>query len=367
MNNRNGVLHIVTSLNFGGVEKHIQLIAENDRSLRFYPMFCAISEGGKTEKLLRKTKCKVYILNLKNKIPNFFTIYKLTLFMIKQRPLIVHTHGAEANFHGIIAAFISKVPVRIAEEIGIPKHSKLAKLIFSLIYKLTDKVIGVSKSTAEWLVENKEVEVHKATFIYNPVKIPLLRDESEINKNGFLIGFVGRLDMVKNPIILIHLINDLKIEGYTVKLYIVGDGPLRDKLEDIVNEYRLNKEVEIFGYQESPFEIIKKCNIYIQPSLSEGFGLAIVEAMGVGLPCIVTSVGGVKEFVINKKNGWIIQNSEINELKNTLKKIMSLEFSELVKVGLEAHESVKNRFSTEIYLNELESLYSEIIQAKNLR
>src|SRR5690606_31379839 len=90
----------------------------------------------------------------------------------KLKPDIVHTAAAEANFHGVVAARLAGVKVVIAEEIGFPNHSLKARLVFSAIYRLVDRVICVSQAVLDFLVNIKEIPLGKGQVIYNPVTPP---------------------------------------------------------------------------------------------------------------------------------------------------------------------------------------------------
>jgi len=367
VNPRNAVLHLVASLNFGGVEKHLEIIARHSNGSQYRPIFCAIAQGGATEKLLLDLGHEVICLGMDAKIPNLNAIYKLTKLILHTRPLIVHTHGAEANFHGIIAAFIARVPVRIAEEIGIPTHSNLAKLAFLIIYKLANRVIGISDSVVNWLIASGEVNIGKAVRLYNPVILPPQK-KSVISKHNdvFRIGFVGRLEPVKNPMVLLKMVKRLHEAHIPVELLIVGDGSLRRALEEQVDEQMLRKQVVFFGYQDDPFQIIGECDLYIQPSISEGFGLAIVEAMSCGVPVIATAVGGAPEIIQHGVTGWIVPVSDEPSLISAVKIAIAQGPDKLCAMGISARKSVEGRFDPEHYIASLEDLYSRYIKPNHV-
>ena len=68
----------------------------------------------------------------------------------------------------------------------------------------------------------------------------------------------------------------------------------------------LTEKVKLWGYQSDPAELIRQCHVYVQPSISEGFGLALVEAMGCGVPVIATAVGGAPEIIKDGETGWLL-------------------------------------------------------------
>jgi len=166
------VIHLITTLDFGGVEKHMEVIASSLDKSSFEHIFVAIGAGGATEERLKALGARVYCLNLPTRIPSISSISALFSFFREHKPWVVHAHGAEANFHGLIAAWLARVPVRIGEEIGIPSHGLKAKFIFRHVYGISHRVVGISRSVTNWLVDSGEVPSSKATLIYNPVVLP---------------------------------------------------------------------------------------------------------------------------------------------------------------------------------------------------
>lgn len=360
-NTKRSVVHLVTSLDFGGVEKHVEIMAKHAKDSRYHPSFWAIAGGGATEQLLRDMGLEVVCLGLNPKIPNFSAIYTLTSLLLRNRPTVVHTHGAEANFHGLLAAWLSRVQVRIGEEIGIPNHSNKAKLAFRFVYHTAHHVIGISTAVTQWLIAAGEVSPAKITRIYNPVDLPTPDVDPPSINDVFRIGFVGRLEPVKNPGALLDAFNIFqKSISIRCELWFVGEGSERDALENSICQKGLTDKVKLLGYQPDPVKFLRQCHIYVQPSLSEGFGLALVEAMGCGIPVISTAVGGAPEIIDHGKTGWLIPISTPELIVDALKTAWQLGPEKLREMGRCAQQSVNGRFEPIHYLAQTEQLYSNI-------
>lgn len=368
MTGRNLVIHLVTSLDFGGVEKHIEIIADHSSGLQFTQVFCAIAQGGITEKTLKINGSEVVCLGLDSRIANLNTVFQLTRFFLHNCPLIVHTHGAEANFYGLIAAALARVPIRIGEEIGIPGHSQKAKLVFSLVYRLAHRVIGISKSVADWLVKNGEVRQKNVVCMYNPVSLPdvSIRHIHEPS-HKLKVCFVGRLEPVKNPLALIRAAYQLVGMGVPIDVWLVGNGSQRGQIEHEVERLGLSATVKLLGFQPNPFQSLGECNLYVQPSLSEGFGIAMVEAMSCGLPVVVTNVGGAPEIVSHEVTGWLLTDTSSNTLAATLYAAWLLGPDRLSAMGKLARSSVEGRFEPSAYIDQLEELYIQVAQERGIQ
>lgn len=351
------VMHVLTSLGFGGVERRMQTVGNYSRKTKMKHVFVSIGRGGETEKSLREIGADVICLNKSVGIPSFGAIMSLISCFRKFKPIAVHTHGAEANFHGIIAAWLTRVPVRIGEEIGVPNHSWKARQIFRLVFINAKYVICMSKAVADWIIKNGEAPKSKALLIHNPVEIPPARTKQRDGGPHFRIGFVGRLEEVKNPIVLIGMIARLNKIERPVELWIIGEGSQRSLLEEKAKTEGVADQVVFKGYQKDPAHFIRQCDLCVQPSLSEGFSQSLVEAMGCGVAVVVTNTGGAREVVEEGKTGWVVPSHDEKTITDAVSLAYDLGPRAMFNMGQAARSSVENRFDPKQYIRELENLY----------
>ena len=309
---------------------------------------------------MRSLGADVRCLQEMTKIPSLGALKSLLKLFHRERPLVVHTHGAEANFHGLIAAWLARVPVRIGEEIGITNHGIKARTVFRLIYGMAHRVVGISQSVTDWLIASREAPQNKATRIYNPVRLPELKKGTPVQWDVFRIGFNGRLEPVKNPLALLEAFGAILANGISSELWLIGEGSERIALRERISQMGLTEKVKLWGYQSDPAKLIRQCHVYVQPSLSEGFGLALVEAMGCGVPVIATAVGGAPEIIQNGETGWLLPKANSEMIANALKVAHDFGPKKLSEVGIRARKSVEGRFEPKDYLKQIEFLYSEI-------
>lgn len=365
--NRPTTLHVLTALNFGGVESQMLHIGEYSTCSKYNHVFCALTTGGSVERALTEIGCLVYLLRANPNIPSFLATYRLFGLIRKLRPDVVHLHGAEANFHGVLAATVSRVPVCICEEIGIPTHKTFkTRFVFRVIYSMADKVIAISNAVKSRLIELGEATEHKVAVIYNPARIQHERAYPVLRQGALRIGFVGRLEPVKNPVELVHAAATLRSMGYAVELLIVGDGSLKTAIESAVISLNLSEEVKLLGYQPQPFNHLHGCEYYVQPSISEGFGLAIAEAMSMGMNVLGTPNGGVPEIIEDGHNGWILSGIDFQSIANDLIRVSSLPLKVRRHVAEQGRSDVVDRYSIESYVKHLEDLYDQKLAANGL-
>lgn len=351
------IIRLTTLLDFGGQErKYISFVENEFQSYKHEYIFAAIGHGGYAEQMIRKKGFQVIIFNKNPKISNLKNIWMLYKWFVKMKPDVVHTAAAEANFHGILAAKLAGVKIIIGEEIGFPNHSPKAKLIFKIIYKLTYKVICVSKAVKDFLIDIAEINNEKGVVIYNPVS-----HVNHITKklpNEFTIVTVGRFEKVKNQALLIKALS--KLDNKNTKLILVGDGSQREYLEGLITNLNLQERVTITGFVSNPEEYLSQSHLFVLPSLSEGFGIAVVEAMQQEMACLCSNIGGIPEFITHNETGWLFDPNNEIELVNQLNTIISTPFVEINRIAQQAKKAVDNRFTIKKYIENLENLYQKL-------
>jgi glycosyltransferase involved in cell wall biosynthesis len=236
-------------------------------------------------------------------------------------PVTLHIHGISALPLGILATVgISGLKRNYTEHLytkqySLPNKKKHAKQLFALkiLLRFIDQIFCVSKAVQSFLIDDLKIPEIKTTIKYNPVHF--IRSVCEYKRRDVLkIASVGSLTFVKNFNQLLEIIT-LIISTTPVELTIIGDGVERENLKAQAKALGIEHNVK-FLLTLSHAEVIEeltKQDIYVQTSLSESFGYALTEAMGIGLPCVAFSVGGIPEVIEDDLSGLLIQpyNSEL--------------------------------------------------------
>lgn len=194
-------------------------------------------------------------------------------------------------------------------------------------YKLFDKIFVVSKEGKNKLV-NKIPEVEKRTQEFFNIISPKLIVEQANKESGFndiydglRILTVGRLTHEKGQELCIEALKKLKDKGYKVKWYCVGNGASRKKYEELVINNNLIEDFIFLGSKTNPYSFMKQCDIYVQPSLHEGYCITLAEAKCFGKPIVTTNFTGAKEQIINRDTGIIVEcNSD--DLYKAIKEVI---------------------------------------------
>lgn len=272
------------------------------------------------------------------------------LFYSKKRPKIILTEHSEEMFLKIRNKNIRYVFFNTAYRV----------LMFFLYYK-ADCIVAVSKSIASRIKSLFLVHPHKVKVIYNPVDInkidELYREEGPLlNFNDPLpcVGTISRLSPEKGVHFLIQGFKTL-LGKMDARLIIVGDGAEGPRLKQMTEKLEIQNKVMFTGFADNPIKYLKKMDIFVLPSLWEGFPNVLLEAMACGVPVIVSdSGGGIKEVVTNGVNGLLIKAGSSAAIAEAVYSLLS-DKEKRGRIKKEGYKSVK-QFDINIIKKEYEKL-----------
>lgn len=189
-----------------------------------------------------------------------------------------------------------------------------------------DKVFGVSKAIKNTFIGKYPRYKEKADVFYNVIDIKSILKKStafypsEFNNDKFNIVTVGRLTEQKGYDISIKAAKILKEQGIDFKWFAIGDGRDKNKLERLIQKFNLKNNFILLGRRDNPYPYIKNCDIYIQFSRHEGYGLSVLEARALDKPIIVSKLPVFKEQITDKKNG-IVAHFDENSLFRSIEEL----------------------------------------------
>lgn len=182
------------------------------------------------------------------------------------------------------------------------------------VYKNFDKIACVSNECRENFIKKFGFS-EKTVVCYNPIPSKEIQDLSrekvdiEINKDEFNIVSVGRLVQEKGYDRLLRAHKKLIEDGIIHKIYIIGDGELKEELEDFIEKNNLKDTVILLGFQSNPYKYIKDSDLLLISSRDEAFSLVVAEAIVLGIPIMSTRCCGPVELLNNGEYGYLVDNS----------------------------------------------------------
>ena len=179
-------------------------------------------------------------------------------------------------------------------------------------YKKSSAIVAVSNNLANELKCFMPEYKNKIVAIHNLADVSYIRKKSreftqeKFESQYFHIVTCGRLVDDKGMDLAIDVCQRLVEKGYTlIRWWIVGEGPKHNDLQKLIDEKNMGNYIKLLGQRKNPYSYMAQCNLYVQPSRVEAFGLTILEAMIVGCPVISTNTAGGRELIENGKNGLL--------------------------------------------------------------
>ena len=224
------------------------------------------------------------------------------------------------------------------------------------IFEKYDDIIAVNENVKNILCEAYPQFTDKFSYIDNYIDADDIIYKSRqriISKSLPTLCTCGRMAEVKGFDLAVKAGVELKKRGFSFKWLLVGDGPEREKIKKLISENNAQDFFEITGLKDNPYPYIAACDIYVQPSYSESYGLSIAEAQILWKPVITTATVGGKILVRDGENGIITDFSE-NEIADAAEKL--LEDEELRKSFAEKLREISYFERKEKYVSDWKKL-----------
>lgn len=300
------------------------------------------------------------------------------------RPSLVHTHGERAAFAGNWVAKSLRVP-NIVSTIhrSIPRtvswrapQRRLYTWLEDLsLRRATTAIIAVSEAMRAELVRRGH-DAHKITVIYHGVQSPSwdgvmrskrdaleLRARLELSQDAFVVGSVGRLTKEKGYQQLVVAMARVRCEVPTSVLVLVGDGPERTALEGQCRASGVADAVRFVGRQSPVDPWLASFDAFVLPTQWDSFGLALVEAMGLGIPVIATDAGGPAEIVEHGVSGLLVPPGDAEALAGAI--LYLREHRDLAqRMGACGRKVVCTRFTEDEMVSRTGALFAELLQLR---
>ena len=318
------VLFVINSIGYGGAERALVNLLSKPSFYSDFDVHVALLDH---EPIVRALPDNITLHQLESKRSLLRSFINLKRLQREYEPDLCVSFLVRANVVNAALKLVSRNrKVVLCERMHLSSHLDgqfkniqrlMAGILPKLTYRFADAVIGVSTGVTNDLVENFNVSIARSMTIFNPYNISQIEEQSE-NQPEFTLpsSFVvstGRLTPSKN---VKGLIDSYLASNETSPLCILGEGEQKEEIKKYISLKNAKQKVLLLGYAENPFAIISKAKYYVSASLNEGFPNALVEAMVLGLPVIMTNCPSGPAEILNEDPQYT--NDKLIEAKHGL-------------------------------------------------
>jgi len=276
---------------------------------------------------------KIYRLNFNNfrDIKNWFRVYQI---LRKYKPDVIFSYLFFSNTILRVLKPLFRYKIMILEENTYFNKTKLKVLTDKILSYLTYKIIAISQTVKNFTADQEKISPDKFVVIHHSINYENIQSGlRNYNKNelkqklGFekedkLVINAARVNWQKNHKLLIDSFAEFSKKNTGYKLIILGEGPLRDSLTSYVKSLGLEEKIILPGYKRNVYDYLFISEFFVLTSKMEGFSLAGIQAMAVGLPVVSTNVAGPDEYVVDGVSGYLIKNEDPKEIAAAMQKIV---------------------------------------------
>ncbi|MBW2114689.1 MAG: glycosyltransferase family 4 protein [Deltaproteobacteria bacterium] len=304
----------------------------------------------------------------------FFSLWRL---MIREKPAIVHTHSSKAGLLGRWAAKLACVPIIVHTPHGHvfyghfgPLASKLFLLLEKVTAPITDRMVALTEAERNDYIEFSVSSPHKIVTIHSGVEIERYKTAKVnarekktslgLNPQALIVGAVGWLLPIKGPLYLLKAMVQIWQSIPEPELIFVGKGELEDELRKEALKMGVADKVVFLGWRGDIPEIMQILDVLVLPSLNEGMGRVLVEAMAAGKPIVASRVGGIIDLVKNTKNGLLVEPGDVNGLSLAIRELL-MDKKMRDEMG-QRGRTMAHDFSVENMVEKIDALYSQLFK-----
>jgi len=361
------LIYFTDTKDTGGAEEYLKILSLSLNDEQF-KVKIAIPKNKGTENFVNELRfegVEVDFIKKYNIINNLF-------YFKKNKPDYIHFNLAFPTvcMIAILAGIIhAKSKLYVTEHLVPPEFKPYPFIIFikKFLYTKLEASITVSNKNKESLVKNFNLPNNKIKVIYNCVDINLFKNYNMevvrelqkkflINDSTIVFGTVGRLDRQKGHEYLIDASKNV-FEKVPDSLFLfVGDGKLKNQLNQKINDNNVKEYFRLVGFQENLAEILALIDIFVLPSISEGFPFSILEAMAAKKPVIATNVGGVPEIITNNVDGILIEPMDPDALAKAMI-LLAKDIKKRNNIAEMGHKRILENFSLEKMISTTNEIY----------
>jgi glycosyltransferase involved in cell wall biosynthesis len=355
MNNKPKVMHIITRLDMGGSAQNTLLtckeLAEKYDIILAHGLSIESGMTDREKQTLKGQKSEALVKGVRfipvsalvrriDPLKDLRALIFLMKLIRKERPVLVHTHSSKAGILGRLAARLAGVPIIVHTPHGHvfyghfgPAASRFFLLIERVFDTITDCVIALTEGEKKDYITSSVSHPQKIHTIHSGVDvdrfkpgrtdITALKKQLGFNDKSLVVGTIGWLLPIKGPDVLFEAMIHIWEKKINALLVYVGKGELEHKLKAETFSRGVEDRVIFLGWRSDIDDIIQLFDVFVLPSLNEGMGRVLVEAMAAGKPVVASDVGGIPDLVRHRRNGFLVNPGDSNGMARYIEKLLT--------------------------------------------
>jgi glycosyltransferase involved in cell wall biosynthesis len=377
------ILHIIPNLSSGGAERQLVDVVCNTSKDKFSHTVCTLGQPDFFAPVLKREGHEVINLNLTGKRPWISAARKIIPIIHKQKPDIVHSWLYDAHITARLAKLAGK-KFSLLSSLQNPDYEQEAIIsanwspkkveILRLIDKFSTRVakshfVACSEFVANSFIKELGIDPSRMSMIYNSVDPQTLicepgepqkiRQSLNIPDDGFVYINIGRLDPQKGQIYLLRAFQKVLREVPSAYLVIIGTGNLETSLKELAKSLKIEQRVYFLGIRKDIGACLEMADVFVFPSLFEGLGIVLIEAMSKSRACIASRLAVLEEVIDDKISGLLVTPKTETELAEAMTRVFKQKDLR-EKLGREAFRKAESHFLSEVLMPKWEKLYTDI-------
>ncbi|MFA6130144.1 MAG: glycosyltransferase family 4 protein [Candidatus Omnitrophota bacterium] len=362
------ILFLANHLNVGGISSYLFTLAEGLKQ-NGHNVYVASGGGELVEKFSAAgiKHIKAPLRTKKEISPKIIFSFFMLRKVIREYSIdLVHSNSRTTQVLGnLLSRYSAKPHIFTCHGFFKPK---LSRRMFPCWGKA---MIAISEQVKEHLISDFKLDEQKITVINNGIDVQSFGDNSSRQKLrddlGIgeipLVGIVARLSDVKGHTYLLQAMQVVVKSFPLVKLLIIGEGKMKDTLVREADDLGIENNVIFLPQVGGTKNVLAAMDVFVMPSLQEGLGLALMEAMAQGLAVAGSAVGGIKTLIKNEYNGLLVEPANPAVLAEALIRLLSDERMRN-NLGVNARKFIADNFSKEKMVDATERVYKKCLEEK---
>ena len=358
------VLLITTHINFGGISSYTFSLAKA-LIKNGHEVVCASSSGEMLPLFNRNGIRTIHIpINTKSELNPLIIMSLVRLLMLNRTEKfdVIHAHTRVTQ---VLASYLSKIT-------KIPYvttcHGFFRRNFGRQLYPCWGKrVIAISEAVKKHLLIDFYVKEEKIRMVHNGIDIEQFRIQAKRSDPDYktrTVGIIARLSTVKGHQYLIEAMAEVLGEFDDARLFIFGQGRIKYELIDQAKSLKISEKVFFLPSVSNTAEVLQEIDIFVMPSVQEGLGLSILEALACGVPVVASNVGGIPSIIKHDVSGLLVEPGNSMALAGAIMRVME-DRNLATRLGIKGRQEVEERFNLGNMAADIEKVYNEVIKKKS--